>query len=150
MTNKHPHAEMIKAKAYNMDLVVFERMAYGGDWSKMIGRGFISSFHPENDYFTCLPQHKEACLHWLNGGDAQAMNYGWVDISTARSHPWKDTHCFMRDDIKIRIKPLKEKRWVVVHDGRLVGKLFKFDSDIRESYGAEYHDLQVFQIEIEV
>ena len=156
MTNKHPHAEIIKAKADNMDLVVFVRMAYGGDWSEVSEKECLPSFHPDNEYFACLPQHKEACLGWLNGGEIQWSDdfIGWTDkgnyINDLESQKFFPGNAFMLDDNKFRTKPRKETRHVVIHNGRLVGELFKFDSDIRASYGAEYHDLQIFQIQIEV
>lgn len=149
MTNKHPHAEMIKAKADNMDLVVFCKDSIG-DWFEHGRNGVYCPFCVEECYFLCLPKHKDACLHWLNDGEVQVMDNNWVNMHPIEDYQWEEDHDFMDIESRIRIKPSKETRHVVIHNGRLVGELFKFDSDIRASYGAEYHDLQTFKIEIEV
>ena len=56
----HKHIEMIAAKSANMDLVVCCKHLNEG-W----GRGNLDDLITcYNDFFLCLPQHKEACLHW--------------------------------------------------------------------------------------
>lgn len=68
--SKHKHADMIIAKANNMDLVVFYKKDDSEGW-------FVSSLDVmvydgyDYEFFLCLPQHKDACLHWLNGGISQ-------------------------------------------------------------------------------
>ena len=68
--SKHKHYEMIVAKAADTELVVFFKCDTGwyfDDTSETI------KFHSDTDYFLCLPQHKEYCLHWLNGGEVQDL-----------------------------------------------------------------------------
>lgn len=59
MTNKHKHAELIKAKVDDMSLVVFEKDPIG--WRMRTTD--IIYMNEGKDYFLCLPQHKEECLH---------------------------------------------------------------------------------------
>lgn len=64
---RHKNADMIKAKVDNVDLIVFSKAKNLGDWREV---SLIALIVNDNfDFFLCLPQHKEACLHWLNGGD---------------------------------------------------------------------------------
>lgn len=148
----HVHAEIIKSKADDTSLVVFRKNEITGVWLEVVKNDDV--FHKFSTYFLCLPNHKEACLHWLNGGEAQT-DRGCGEF--VDSYPLSDFdgkwYCdfwYMLDDYESRIKPRKETRHVVIHNGELVGELFKFDSDIRASYGAEYHELQIFKIEVEV
>ncbi len=121
---KHKHAEMIKAKADNMELVVFEKQntaTHEKEEYKPIqpeGNRAIW-FHEDADYFLCLPQHKEACLHWLNGEKSQveytqASYPYWCDIDSDESN-WSEGHIFMDELLSIRIKPKKEMRWIGVY-----------------------------------
>lgn len=124
----HKHAEMIKAKADNMELVVFciDRSNVRNEWGLYTGEdgdalpiGAIPMFEDIFDYFLCLPQHKEACLHWLNGGDAQTDRScgDFVDVYpvTDFSGKWDSTFWYMLSDYKSRIKPRKEKRWIAIN-----------------------------------
>jgi len=112
MANKHKHADMIIAKANNMDLVVFSKCKCID--SEVWTESDIESLtlHPSTEHFVCLPQHKEACLHWLNGGSVHVMDSNWINIFPLKAYPWEEDHDFMLDDAKIRIAPKKEKRWV--------------------------------------
>jgi hypothetical protein len=79
---KHKHADMIKTWVDNQELTVLVKGC--GDWS-LIER---PSWGAANDYFICLPKHKEAVLELLNGGKAEvSVNYG----ST-----WKS--CYLYDE----------------------------------------------------
>lgn len=148
----HNNAEMVKAKADNMDLVVLSQRPEG-DWFELADQGEIH-IKQKGEYFLCLPKHKEACLHWLKGGVSQLeytkASYPTWNAIDNDAKEWSFGHVFMNELLNIRIKPRKEIRHTVIHNGRLVGELFKFDSDIRASFGAEYHELQIFQIEVEV
>ena len=62
---KHRHADMIIAKANNVDLVVLSKSHGKWDLSH-----FSMMLSGEEDCFLCLPKHKKACLHSLNGGQA--------------------------------------------------------------------------------
>ncbi|CAH9014147.1 hypothetical protein VPH5P1C_0164 [Vibrio phage 5P1c] len=109
---------MIVAKAANMDLVVFEKQNTATH-DKEIFKELIPDgnraiwFHESFDYFLCLPQHKETCLHWLNGGESQYLSNGmekWINFGNSTG--WSDTHLFMTTEYEFRIKPKKEKRWI--------------------------------------
>lgn len=112
----HKHAEIIKAKADNMDLSLFGN-AIGGEWRECtladltIATGFY-------DFFLCLPQHKETCLHWLNGGGCQLRfedSWGAGAVTKEEIGDWRDNLIWMKDQ-EIRIKPRKEKRWIAVNN----------------------------------
>lgn len=106
---------MIVAKAANMELVVFANSG-DGEWFEMNEEEvpIISDF----DFFLCLPQHKDACLHWLNGGVSQVeytkspYTY-WCDIESEEVK-WSLDNVFMSELLKIKVKPKKEKRWIAV------------------------------------
>ncbi len=108
----HPHIEMIVAKAANMDLALFFK-AEGGNWR--ISTLAYMAINDKHDYFLCLPQHKDACLHWLNGGDAEQKPKDedcWVACSDVSQVTWMPWTSFMKDDLEFSIKPRKEKRWI--------------------------------------
>jgi hypothetical protein len=142
---KRKHSKMIKAWADNDELVVLARrddpewwLAYNPEW------------HDDCEYFMCLPKHKEECLRWLNYGDIQCKDEMGVFIDTCFGESeWTTSSVWMDNDNIFRIRPKKAIRYVVIHKGKLVGELFKSDADIRASYGAEYHELQIFPIEVE-
>lgn len=65
--SKHKHYDMIVAKAENTDLAVFYKAVHESEW-KDLPRSPFPVFIETNEYFLCLPERKEACLDWLNGG----------------------------------------------------------------------------------
>lgn len=146
---KHKHYEMIVAKAANMDLVIFAREGDRGDglWHELM---CMPRWGDEN-YFLCLPQHADACLHWLNGGDVQGEdpnNKGVFDDYAPhkdRIH-WSSTAWYMREDKLVRIKPKREKRWIVYRNGTVYGP-YKSTDDINEDFKRTG---QVLEIEVEV
>ena len=118
---KNKHYDMIVAKAENMDLVVFFNPSFGSSaekWEEATTTLF-PAFHPETDYFLCLPQHKEACLHWLNGGDVQDFfEEEWSDCASLahatevggdNTLEFSMHHMFMNEEFNFRIAPKKEK-----------------------------------------
>ncbi len=125
---KHKNAEMIKAVVDNVDLVIFVRVIdqedeRGNYWSfSSLATLAVAS----NDFFLCLPQHKDACLHWLNGGELQINrktyneqgeelpNEGFLNWDRP-SRGWKHTVSLMSDKCQFRIKPKKEKRLISVY-----------------------------------
>lgn len=120
--SKHKHYEMIVAKAADTELVVFFKCDTGwyfDDTSETI------KFHSDTDYFLCLPQHKEYCLHWLNGGEVQDLyNDEWtycaplsktINTDSENSLKFSHHHMFMNEEFNFRIKPKKVKRWIGVH-----------------------------------
>lgn len=154
---KHVHAEMIKAKADNMGLVVF-RKNYDNSWGEI--QCHDCCFMQDFEYFLCLPQHKEACLHWLNGGEIEFtsdFSDGWTEYEPIRS--WGAGSVFMQSEYKFRIKPRKEKLYIAVktdkHERlggcrkvRICSHAFVSKEDA-ESY-LDLSDSQLVEIEIEI
>lgn len=113
---KHKHYDMIVAKAANMELFVFER-PHTATHDKELFKELAPDgnkaiwFHESCDYFLCLPQHKEACLHWLNGGKAEAIHedFGLMELADSEAIEWGVKSVFMKDSIEIRIKPKKDE-----------------------------------------
>jgi hypothetical protein len=136
----HKHSEMIKAKADNMDLVLFACSNSG--WVELSAEEF-----PNNEcfnYFACLQQHKAACLHWLNGGKSQTSIGDGHWVSCDVPHEWNKCQLFwyLNKNAGSRIKHKKEKRWICYD---LYGCFVK-EVNIEPSVEVG----QVFEIEIEV
>ena len=117
----HKHASMIKAKADNMELVVFVK---NDEWDLTESCNDALMFFAGKDYFLCLPQHKNACFHLLNGGESEfrliySISEEWTKGTTVS---WTDRHWCMSDDFESRIKPRKEKRWIAItiEDGEML------------------------------
>ena len=114
---KHKHYDMIVALAENMNLATFCKGKLGKEWIDLGSEG-LPCFIPDSQYFLCLPQHKDACLHWLNGGVSQVeytkspYTY-WCDIESEEVK-WSLDNVFMSELLKIKVKPKKEKRWIAV------------------------------------
>ncbi len=122
---KHKHYDKIVAKAKNMDLVVFTKdcIAPNNKPWLAIESGHLPAFDEHCEYFLCLPQHKEVCLHWLNGGEVQnnitkhLRDDSWIyftPFNSSSCEPWAYNCNFMREESNFRIKPRKEKRWIGV------------------------------------
>ena len=112
----HKHAEMIKAKADNMELVLLANGAENAgdnDWFEYGNDGdYFPTLYDDCEYFLCLTQHKEACLHWLNGGDVDYQDFPtseWLVIHNRGVCSWGLDVVFMQEEFNIRIKPHKEK-----------------------------------------
>ncbi len=150
---KHKHYDMIVAKAENMELETF--INQDGEWRLMVN-AFPMSEH--FNYFLCLPQHKETCLHWLNGDKAQQSPINddcWVSSADAIDVTWKPWTSFMKDDLKFRIKPKKEKRWIAVNlDGYVMPIHTASIESAREHASSDTSRLtlgvQFIEIEVEV
>lgn len=111
----HKHAAMIKAKADNVDLVVFVK---NDKWYITKSCDDAMMFFEDRDYFLCLPQHKEACLHALNGGEIE-FSYGdsdeWMDsCKNGRVLVWDESLDLMSENYHFRIKPSKVKYWIAL------------------------------------
>jgi hypothetical protein len=116
---KHENAEMIKTKVDQMDLVLFRFRDSDGLWAVSNLNSLV--IDEGCNFFLCLPQHKEACLHWLNGGESEhGGEFGQWNSCEGWNKKWFSTTCgFMRSSHQTRIKPKKEKRVIGVHrDGR--------------------------------
>ncbi|AUR99165.1 hypothetical protein NVP1263B_05 [Vibrio phage 1.263.B._10N.286.51.B1] len=149
---KHKHYEMIMAKAANMDLVVFYKLPCE-EWWQPDSECESLPDEVEIDYFLCLPQHKDACLHWLNTGEVQGLVCGkWVDLyqeDMDMSLPLS-FRCKLNE---FRIKPRKEKRWIGVYkngattDACLLRKEAENHPMITD---VSVNDWQFIEIEVEV
>lgn len=150
---KHKHADMIKAKAENIELV--QLMKINKVWEVVGSKsGETINFSSDYEYFLCLSKHKEACLHWLNGGDVEFKRgdvwFGYICSAWASNVRW------MSEQAEIRIKPKKEKRWIAVHDNLdfCMDKPFKSKDDAEE-FITGFHpndkvsDYQFIEIEVE-
>jgi len=157
---KHKKYEMIVAKASNMDLVVFVKGKATDTWV-LRGEQSTTTFFYDVEYFLCLPQHKDACLHWLNGGEVQDLfEDNWSDCGG--TNLWEVDHMFMNDEAIYRIKPKKEKRWIGVFkenlpvSGRVVYKNTEISyetlDDLKRNCFSPngFDDWQFIEIEVEV
>lgn len=158
--NRHKHADKIIAKAENMDLVVISQNQKDDSWLVQNDQG-TTDFGDCINYFLCLPQHKEACLHWLNGGEVEERgfynddgNFGEIAIFGASN--WGPNHVFMSDKSEFRIKPRKEKRWIAISNatGVPVNMAFKSALDAVNFIKCDLpmcsaSDFQFIEIEIE-
>lgn len=112
---KHKYAEMIKAKADNMELVLFTKRGESSTWGELNNHGDVTFLH-EFDYFLCLPQHKEAVLNALNGGESQLTFDGvtWNKCNLNQPVEWSEDWWYMKGESQSRIKPKKEKRLIAI------------------------------------
>lgn len=144
----HKYAEMIKTKADNMELVVFK---YSGVYAKWIESDFVSLIDdPDHLYFLCLPQHKEACLHWLQGdiieySHDQGNSWTWYDLSVDQpKYPLED---MTGSEFIFRIKPEKVARWVATLNGwNASQRVFSSKQeaiDVLGSDGYQFHEIEV-------
>lgn len=150
----HKHAEMIKAKVDNMDLVVFEKSKLSG-WIELARYCF-----PDDegiDYFLCLPQHKEAVINSLNVGKSE-VNYLdiWSLCNCNEPVEWSASWWYMDNNCKSRIKPRKEKRWIAVNNSGYATPMTFISKQECESYvSVSYQKCpgvtwQSIEIEVEV
>lgn len=109
---KHKYYDKIVAKAANMELVVFTKSTMANKWE-------VTSFgdlvkNEDFDFFLCLPQHKEAVLNCLNGGESQvaSISSGWLPANCGDPVEWGGEWWYMNPNGESRIKPKKEKRWI--------------------------------------
>lgn len=145
---RHPYADLFTAKLNNEELVLIEKHRDWEEW-KVQSTNMCVMIHDTYEYFLCLPQHKEACLHYLNGGTIEVKSDlvgKWTEVCRGRS--WRHGTGWMREDAQYRIKPKKEKRWIGVHpDGHCGGTHFdgyaKAENDSPVGY-------QIIEIEVEV
>ncbi|MCP3680898.1 MAG: hypothetical protein GY782_11850 [Gammaproteobacteria bacterium] len=141
---KHKHCDMIIAKAKNKHLVQFLKV--NDEWIECEDDRVIILFDERCEYFLCLPQHNEngQCLHWLNGGEVQVYCNSWRDCVT--KNDWRHNHMFMDCKAKFRIKPEKEKRWIIATPDALASMIFKS----KEKAEQVAEGGQVIEIEVEV
>ena len=110
---KHKYYDMIVAKAANTDLIQFIKI--NKVWERVGSRdGETVNFSSGYEYFLCLPKHKEACLHWLNGGNVEGVHKEYPPrvLDDYGTFEWSYESTFMKESVEIRILPKKEKRWI--------------------------------------
>ena len=145
---------MVMAKANNESLIVFIKIECPEDsgdfWRESKFSELVSV---SNDFFLCLPQHKEACLHWLNGGEVQYRIelYDWTDGSKNVSNSaWSIDNMFMLEQVELRIKPKKVKKYIGIYEGYKTTRVFDSEDDVDTFMmliGVESY--KVFEIEVE-
>lgn len=99
---RHKKYKMLLAKAENMDLSILLKYRDQINWLKS-----PNAYPPNNDYttgFLCLPEHDEACLYALNGGEIQIKtpDGDWED--TVLESKWSSDGWYMSDRFQSRIK----------------------------------------------
>lgn len=149
---KHKHYDKIVAKAANTGLVVFCKQVTGSKWQEM-SQLRHPNFGGTHDYFLCLPQHKEACLHWLNGGDVEyAGDYKsqWFFYTTDEDREWSEESGFNSEGYEFRIKPKKEKRWIAWNPKKDGPDEFSYHTLALIEKVYEGKDVQIIEIEVEV
>ena len=117
---KVKHYDMVVAKAANFELV--QLMKINNVWEVVGSKcGETINFSSDYEYFLCLPENKDSCLYWLNGFEVQekgrkAGESWWSDSDDSEdwSSEWHEDHIFMSNVSVFRIKPKKEKRWLMV------------------------------------
>lgn len=142
----HKHADMIKAKADNMELVKFN--FENGGWVVAKNQSKIQ-FMPNGRYFLCLPKHKKAVLTLLNGGESQVNFFGnWTDEHLIAG--WSPSEWYMNDKVESRIKPSKVNRWVAVRksDKYLLNFLFESIGKAKYELSGEYWEFINIEVEI--
>ncbi|QAU04500.1 hypothetical protein Va1_147 [Vibrio phage Va1] len=113
---KHRHCDMITSVINDMNLSVFVCVVshtIGGGQTVRHERWLQSDIgsmanDQRDNYFVCLPQHEESCIHWLNGGNVQSCrgNSIWNDVleKYGPDNNWHVGHLFMQENVQIRIK----------------------------------------------
>lgn len=150
---EHKYAKMIKAKADNKVLIVFRKTPCSDTWQQC--RQDWWPVEEQDEYFLCHPKHADVCLHWLNAGEIEIFDEKYVDTKWVQvyiSLNWNRCHPLMSDTLAFRIKPRKEKRWVVVKNGTLISnRLFVSKHEAEVVLGRRVsHDAQFIEIETEV
>lgn len=149
MTNKHPHAKMIKAKVDNMSLVVFSKK-HDNSWAEIQCDDCV--FIPDFEYFICLPRHKDAVLNSLNGGTSEtyrAYTGGWAEACANGSDGWNYDFWYMDESRQSRIKPRKQKRWIGVNGNGLTTRHYATKDELIASLLRPI-DWSCVEVELEV
>ncbi len=153
---KHAYAELFTAKLNDTSLVLFEKHEEWKEWREVAKSDLVFAVGGNFDYFLCLPQHKEDCLHWLNGSDliqdSQYVDGKYSDVE-ASLNPSFDTHgdLFMTTERNIRIKPEKEKRWILVNAiDNFQPRMFDDEGDANHMLQGSHPNWSKHEIEVEV
>ncbi len=155
---KHAYAELFTAKLNDTSLVLFEKHEEWKEWREVTKSDLAFVVGGNFEYFLCLPQHKEACLHWLNGGKVESLHkdYEPMELAESGAIEWGVKSTFMKDSIEIRIKPKKENRWIGVSKsschttGHYETKEEAINTTESQPWASAYVPWQFIEIEIEV
>lgn len=153
---KHNYCDLFTGKLNNMELVLLEKHKDWSEWVEAKDQNRYFMVSDNFDYFLCLPQHKEACLHWLNGGEAQILHsplHDWMTLEGYVQDPkWYSNSDFMSDECKLRIKPKKEKRWMLYSENPVSIEVFdnKESFDLASKSARPWEKWQEVEFEIEV
>ncbi len=143
---KHAYAELFTAKLNDTSLVLFEKHEEWKEWREVGKSDKIFVVCGNFDYFLCLPQHKEVCLHWLNGGklmidNGKGLGEGRYTMDIRRNNPLADF--IGHPEYTFRIKPMIEKVWVAYHkDGFMFSEVGGSECDIDDR--VKNHELSDF------
>lgn len=112
----HVHADMICAKAQNMDLILFFRQSDNDSWKEASPDQLPINQSDRVNYFLCFDKHKGAVFNLLNRGSAEFYFEGmndWreVDINI---NEWGKNYWYMDSKVTSRIKPRKVNRWIII------------------------------------
>lgn len=151
---KHVHYDKVAANDENMNFIFFVRWK-DWEWKERQCDDDQLNFSCGNEYFLCLTKHNKdgQCLHWLNGGDVQVRypEKSWVDLDKYDDDTiWPHDSEFMLDGCEIRIKPKKEKRWIVFSIGSEGVVAIFYNPQIAKDYVGSDSGYQVIEIEVEV
>ncbi|AUR84073.1 hypothetical protein NVP1047O_59 [Vibrio phage 1.047.O._10N.286.55.F2] len=146
---KHKHYDKIVAKAANTELAVFYRYE-NYEWEEAASEMLVWDVKAE--HFLCLPKHKEACLHWLNGGElnidnGKGLGIGSYTLSIENNLPLCDF--ISHPEYTFIIKPKKEKRWIATIDG-LLSPSAVFDDKSKLESKLKGMSYQIHEIHVEV
>lgn len=104
---QYKHKELILAKVDNPELVVFWKLA-DGKWMEYLCNGEFPKFSNDQEYYLCLPQHKDVCLAWLNGASIQDYFEGeWSKCKDYDGSPWSWHVEVMNEECHLRVMPKK-------------------------------------------
>lgn len=149
----HSNAAILKAYADDTELVIF-MLGSNSKWHRTNPKALMD--YPDDKFFACLPQHEDACLYWLNGGDVKGKSTGaWINYCPAIKADWNNCTSFMDSDFEIVIKPRKEKRWIALNAFGDVMPVHCKDLDSAKQL-VQYKDvgingdIQYIEIEVEV
>lgn len=133
-SKRHPHADMIHAKAENMDLVVF-RCNPNGEWVRS------AAYFPllgNCKYLLCLPKHEEAVLNCLNGGESLvkiSSSGPWNSVYTESNPVWERGYWYMDEFTESRIKPVVDKvEEAAVELAKIAYPELNHEFDVPDSY----------------
>ncbi|AUR81703.1 hypothetical protein NVP1089O_54 [Vibrio phage 1.089.O._10N.261.51.F9] len=149
---KHRYYDLIVAMAENTDLILFAELM--GEWQQANMQDLLINDSFEQ-YFVCLPKHKEVCLYWLNGGDIQGEDpkkqHSFDDYAPFTDRKfWSCTSWYMRTDRNMRIKPKKEKRFIAWNPRKDGAEEFSYLTLALAQKVYEGQDIQIIEIEVEV